>query len=97
VFKTLLFVCSIAVPPENCRSDTAIDIISGPDAANEIMCGRDGQAFYAETALARGKRDDEYLKIVCIRGVKGGAGLLSIPAPEVAKAGPAVAQTTASP
>lgn len=66
MFKLLILVCSIAVAPEDCTADSAVAVIDGPDAPNEVMCSLNGQAYVATTALAA-KRHDEYVKVRCSR------------------------------
>ena len=66
MFDVLILVCVIGVAPPDCQRNTAIDVIRGPSASNEITCGRDGQAFLAGTALAR-NLDGAYVKIQCTR------------------------------
>jgi hypothetical protein len=66
MFKVLILVCSINLAPADCQRDNALDVITGPDAQNEMMCGFYGQAYVADTALV-GRRDDEYLKVTCTR------------------------------
>ena len=61
MFKVLILVCSINLSPPDCQMDNAIDVINGPEAQNEMMCG-----FFADTALT-GQRDDEYVKVKCTR------------------------------
>jgi hypothetical protein len=52
--------------PSACTPETAIDVTQGPRVANELMCGKLGQAVLAGTALA--PRDGaEYVKISCVR------------------------------
>lgn len=50
----------------DCRPQSALDIISGPDVTSPVMWGLHGQAYVAETALANRAHDDEYLKIICV-------------------------------
>ena len=57
--------------PSECQINSAIDVISGPEASDEVTCGLYGQAYVAETALAAGRREDEYLKIQCTRTTIG--------------------------
>ena len=70
MFKVLILVCSIAVAPEDCNTDSAVSVIDGPDAPNELMCGLNGQAYIATTEIAT-KRDDEYVKVRCSRTTIG--------------------------
>jgi hypothetical protein len=71
MFKVLILVCSTALSPAECKVDTAAAVIKGPDAPNELMCGLNGQAYVAETAIAQ-KREDEYVKVTCSRTNIGG-------------------------
>ena len=66
MFKVMILVCSINLSPADCQMDNAIDVINGPDAQNEMMCGFYGQAYVADTALT-GQRSDEYVKVKCTR------------------------------
>jgi hypothetical protein len=62
----LILVCALQTQPSACTPETAIDVTQGPRVANELMCGKLGQAVLAGTALA--PRDGgEYVKISCIR------------------------------
>jgi hypothetical protein len=67
MFAVVLFVCAITVVPASCTRETALDVLAGPVAANEIACGLYAQAFYAETAMGRDMADDEYLMWRCTR------------------------------
>jgi hypothetical protein len=70
MFKVLILVCSMALTPSECRIDNAIAVIDGPDAPNELMCGLNGQAYVAGTAIAE-KHEHEYVKITCSRTTIG--------------------------
>jgi hypothetical protein len=70
MFSVLILVCSIDLSPADCQRETALDVINGPDAPNEMMCGFYGQAYIADTAIA-GYRDDEYVKVKCTRSSIG--------------------------
>lgn len=50
MFKVLILVCSVNLAPAECQINTALDVINGPEAQNELMCGFHGQAYIAETA-----------------------------------------------
>ncbi len=62
----LILVCGLQTQPAACTPETAIDVTQGPRVANELMCGRMGQAVLAGTALAP-REGMEYVKISCIR------------------------------
>jgi len=66
MFQILVLVCSVGVAPADCQTNTAIKVIRGPEAANELQCGLYGQAYFAEMGnheLVNG----EYLKVMCTR------------------------------
>jgi hypothetical protein len=62
----LILVCALQTQPSACTPETAIDVAQGPRVANELMCGRMGQAVLAGTALAP-REGQEYMKISCVR------------------------------
>lgn len=64
MFKVVILVCSMSIGQQNCDVGSAISVTAGPAASNEMMCGRDGQAYLAGTELV--PHDGEYLKILCI-------------------------------
>ena len=66
MFKVLILVCSINLAPSECQLDNALDVINGPEAQNEMMCGFYGQAYVASTAIP-GRGDGEYVKVKCTR------------------------------
>ncbi len=63
-FTILILVCSMALDHAACQPDTAVDVVRGPNVANEIECGKIGQTTIAATAVAP-RPGIEYLKIVC--------------------------------
>jgi len=65
MFKVLILVCSIGLAPQDCGRSNAIDVIVGPTASNELVCGLSGQAYVAGTAIA--PTEGSYLKIQCMR------------------------------
>jgi hypothetical protein len=65
----MILVCSVNLSPADCQVETALDVISGPQAQNAISCGLQGQALIASTSIAR-RGPDEYIKIKCSRVVK---------------------------
>ena len=71
MFKVLILVCSINTTPADCQTDTALDVITGPEAANQSVCGLYGQAYIADTALGTKLPDNEYVKVKCTRATSG--------------------------
>ena len=63
MLQIVILVCATSLSPQDCQRDTALDVISGPQAAGVTGCGLLGQATMAETGL--GRRSDEYIKIRC--------------------------------
>lgn len=66
-FKVVLLVCAAGLPRADCQTQTALQVVSGPDARNELACGLQSQAFLASSAIGRGLSGNEYLKILCHR------------------------------
>ena len=71
MFKVLILVCSIHLSPPDCETNTATEVISGPSASNESVCGLYGQAYIAGTAIGTGLSNDEYVKVKCTRSTIG--------------------------
>jgi len=67
LFQVLILVCAVDLAPAECQRETAIDIIIGPSASNEIMCARDGQAYVAQTPFV--VAGETYPKILCTRSL----------------------------
>ncbi len=66
MLKAVLLICALDVAPADCLPETALDVLAGPETGNVTACGLHAQAFLAQSALAQGMRDGEYLKIVCL-------------------------------
>lgn len=64
MLQVLILVCSVSVSPSECRPETALDVISGPDAGSLMSCMLGSQAMLARTAQI-GQRPNEYVKIRC--------------------------------
>jgi hypothetical protein len=69
MLKVILLVCAPNIAPADCHPDTALYLMNGPPAGNEVMCGMQSQAYLAETWIGQSLAEGEYLKIVCQRGV----------------------------
>jgi hypothetical protein len=62
----VILICSASLGRPDCQMNTALDVIRGPNVANEMMCAFVGQTTIAATALT--PRDGaEYVKIMCMR------------------------------
>lgn len=70
MFKVLILVCSTALTPSECQVDSAISVINGPEAADARLCGFNGQAYLAGSALAA-RHENEYVKVKCSRTTIG--------------------------
>jgi hypothetical protein len=75
MFTVLILICSINLAPAECQPETAADVIRGPEAASEEMCGLHGQAYLAEIALGTRHRENEYVKIKCTRTTIAGGSV----------------------
>jgi hypothetical protein len=60
-----ILLCAASTAPGDCDTRNAIDVVLGPEANNEIMCGLESQEMLAKTSLR--PRDGEYVKISCAR------------------------------
>ena len=67
MFKVLILVCAAHLAPSECQPGTALEVLQGPEARNEIACALQSQAYLAQTALGRELRSDEYVKVRCRR------------------------------
>lgn len=66
MLQIMIFVCSVNISPADCHFETALDVISGPQAESVVACGLQGQALIAATSIAR-RGPGEYIKIKCSR------------------------------
>ncbi len=64
-FVVYILLCAASTAPGDCDARSAIDVVLGPEANNEIMCGLEAQEMFAKTAIA--PRAGEYVKISCTR------------------------------
>ena len=71
MFRVILLICAAHIHQSDCQINTALTVLQGPDASNEMACGLQSQAYFASTALAKTLADDEYLKVTCIRSSAG--------------------------
>lgn len=72
-FKTIILICSAALAPQDCQVDTATDVILGPSAPNEMVCGMPAQAFAAHLARTNSVPGGHYVKWACKRERVDGA------------------------
>jgi hypothetical protein len=68
MFKVILLVCAAHTAPGDCHADTALHLLIGPDASNEVMCGMQSQAYLAQTWIGESLAEGDYVKILCRRG-----------------------------
>ena len=69
MLTALIFVCSLAVTPDvaDCNRKNALDVMRVPEEfANLATCAMQGQAYLAQTAIARNLAQTETVKIVCM-------------------------------
>jgi hypothetical protein len=64
-FVVYILLCAGSTAPGDCDTRSAIDVVLGPEARNEIMCGLEAQEMFAKTSLL--PRDGQYVKISCAR------------------------------
>ena len=65
MFKTIVLICLVGMPIEECSIDNALRVISVPEPPTHLgMCMFVGQAYIASGAMGR-LTDGEYVKILC--------------------------------
>ena len=64
MLQIVILICASSLSPAECQTNTALDVIMGPQASNAMMCGLQGQAYVARTAIV-GRSPNEYIKIRC--------------------------------
>ena len=64
-FVVYILLCAASTAPGDCDTRSAVDVVLGPEANNEIMCGLEAQEMFAKTSIQ--PRDGEYVKISCTR------------------------------
>jgi hypothetical protein len=70
MLTALILVCSVAVTPElrDCDRSNAIHLLQLPEqTGNPLMCMMHGQAYLAGTVIGRELREDERVKLMCVR------------------------------
>jgi hypothetical protein len=70
MIKVVLLVCASSIAPGDCQPDTALYLLNGPDASNEVACGMQSQAYLAQTWIGQTLGEEEYVKIVCQMGAR---------------------------
>jgi hypothetical protein len=70
MLTALILVCSVAVTPElrDCDRTNAVYVLRLPEeTGNPATCMMHGQAYLAGTAIGRELREDERIKVMCVR------------------------------
>ena len=67
LLKAVLLICSTTLPRAECQPDTALHVITGPEATTASLCGFQSQAYLATTTLAETLSEGTYLEIQCKR------------------------------
>jgi len=50
-FVVYILLCAASTAPGDCNTRSAIDVVLGPEARNEVMCGLEAQEMFAKTSL----------------------------------------------
>ena len=70
MLSALILVCSLASVPDlgACTEESASQVVHDPEAfVSPVACFVHGQAYLAETALARDLSEGEVVKVICTR------------------------------
>jgi hypothetical protein len=73
MLTAIILVCSVAVTPElrDCNRTNAVHVLRLPEeTGNPFMCMLHGQAYLAGTTIGRELREDERVKVMCVRAAK---------------------------
>jgi len=71
MFKVLLLICAVTMQHKDCKEQTALTVLQGPEASSAALCSMQSQAYLASTAIAAALSEHEYLKITCRRTAIG--------------------------
>ena len=72
MLTALILVCSVVVTPElrDCDRTNAVYVLRlSEETGNPATCMMQGQAYLAGTAIGRELREDERIKVMCVRAV----------------------------
>ncbi len=65
MLQVVILICSTSLSPADCQIQHGAGRHRyGPQASNAMMCGLQGQAYVAKTAIV-GRSPNEYVKIRC--------------------------------
>jgi hypothetical protein len=53
-YSVVILICSIGLPHADCRPETALDVVRGPEVDNPVMCALSAQTMMARTDLVQG-------------------------------------------
>jgi len=70
MLTAIILVCSVTITPElsNCNRTNALQVLKLPEeTANPFTCLMHGQAYLAGTAIGRELRENERVKVMCVR------------------------------
>ena len=70
MLTAIILVCSIAITPEigDCNRTNALHVLKLPEeTGNPFTCLMHGQAYLAGTAIGRELRENERVKVMCVR------------------------------
>jgi hypothetical protein len=64
-YSMVILICSTALSHDDCRRETALDVVRGPPVDNVVMCSLNAQTMMSPTDLVRGG-GSQYMKVVCM-------------------------------
>jgi hypothetical protein len=75
MLMALVLICSLSATPDlaDCTRTNAVSVLRVPEEfGNPVTCFMHGQAYLAETSLARDLGENERVKVVCARTMRVG-------------------------
>lgn len=63
-YLPIVLICAVSTPPQDCTSETALDVHTAAPVANLFECLRGGEVYGAGTTFGP-RSDQEYQKNMC--------------------------------
>jgi hypothetical protein len=63
-YSIVILICSTALSHADCRPNTALDLVRGPQVDNPMMCMMNAETMIARTGLLRSAYP-QYMEVVC--------------------------------
>jgi hypothetical protein len=69
MLTALILVCSLATVSNDCTRNNALDVVYVPARFDSpVTCMMHAQAYVADSSIGRDLRQNEAVKVICVRG-----------------------------